>query len=81
MKNLEFVSIGQQTVLEELKQKRVLTKVAKIDRYTKRIMHFKQNRHFTIDQKNYLPSRMDKLNKVMKCLVQIEIDCFGVAYE
>ena len=55
MKNLEFVSIGQQTVLEELKQ-RVLTKVAKIDRYTKRIMQFKQNRHFTIDQKNYLPS-------------------------
>ena len=68
------------TVLEELKQ-RVLTKVAKTDRYTKRIKQFKQNRHFTIVQKNYLPSWMDKLNKIMKCLMQIKVDYFGLAYE
>ena len=44
---------GLGTVLEELK-KRVLAKVAKIERGSKRISQYKQNRLFTIDQKNYL---------------------------
>ena len=42
---------GLRTVLEQLKQ-RVLAKVAKIKRYNERIKQYKQNRLFTIDQKN-----------------------------
>ena len=66
---------GLGAVLEELKQ-RVLAKVAKTEHYNERIKQYKQNRLFTIDQKNLFAELNGKTKKSNEIHDVIKVEYF-----
>ena len=66
---------GLGTVLEELIQ-RVLAKVAKTEHYNERIKQYKQNRLFTIDQKNLFAELNGKTKKSNEIPDVIKVEYF-----
>ena len=57
-----------------------MAKVAKTEYYNERIRQYKQNRLFTIDQKNLFAELNGKTKESNEIPDAIKVECFWVAY-